>query len=351
MRILITGGSGFIGGTLIRKLLFENNFVIYNLDKFGYASDHTGIEECLKKTQHKNYNFLKVNLIEKDKLKELMFSIKPEIIMHFAAESHVDRSIQSPSSFIESNIIGTFNLLEAAKEYFKNLDEEMKKKFIFHHVSTDEVFGSLGEIGKFSEISSYDPRSPYSASKASSDHLVRSYYHTYGLPTIITNCSNNFGPWQFPEKLIPLVINKALKHEKIPIYGDGSNIRDWLFVEDHIDALLLCALKGKSGETYCIGGYGERTNKFVVEKICDLMDKLKPIKGSYKNLIQFVKDRPGHDQRYAIDSSKLTNQLEWKPKFGFDNGLEITVNWYIENHEWCKNILRKSSYNCERIGL
>ncbi len=343
MRILITGGSGFIGGTLIRRLLFNKNFQIFNIDKYGYASDHKGIEECLKKTNHKEYNFIKVNLIEKEKIKDLIFSIKPEIIMHLAAESHVDRSIQSPRAFIESNIIGTFNLLESAYEYYKNINEKIKTKFIFHHVSTDEVFGSLGKTGKFSETTAYDPRSPYSASKASSDHLVRAFYHTYGLPVLITNCSNNFGPWQFPEKLIPLVINKALNQENIPIYGNGSNIRDWLFVEDHIDALLICALNGNPGETYCIGGHGERTNKFVVEKICELMDKLKPISGgSYKDLIKFVKDRPGHDQRYAIDSSKLTNQLNWRPKFGFDEGLDKTVKWYIKNYDWCRNTLRKN---------
>ena len=253
MKILITGGSGFIGGCLVRKLIYDDRFSIFNIDKYGYASDNTGIDNILKEKKNVNYSFLKLNLTEKNKLEDLVNTIEPDIIMHLAAESHVDRSIQSPRDFIESNIIGTFNLLEATRSYLRNRIQNSNSRFIFHHISTDEVFGSLGNNGKFNEDTAYDPRSPYSASKASSDHLVRAFYHTYNLPCLITNCSNNFGPWQFPEKLIPLVITKALNNEEIPIYGDGTNIRDWLFVEDHVDALSLCALKGSPGQTYCIG--------------------------------------------------------------------------------------------------
>ena len=352
MKIIVTGGCGFIGGTLIRKLLEKKDISIFNIDKFGYASDHESIEKTLKKNQNNNkYKFIKLDLKEKSILSELINEIKPDAIMHLAAESHVDRSINCPSIFIESNIIGTFNLLEASKNYLKEFSKGRESKFIFHHVSTDEVFGSLDSYGKFHEGSPYDPRSPYSASKASSDHLVKSYFHTYDLPIILTNCSNNFGPWQFPEKLIPLVINKALNHEEIPLYGDGSNIRDWLYVEDHVDALLLCLLNGKLGETYCIGGYGERTNKYVVDEICNILDREKPFTNSYKQLITYVKDRPGHDQRYAIDSEKISSELGWEPKYGFKKGLEKTVKWYLNNHEWCKKILLRSKYNCERIGL
>ncbi len=351
MKIIVTGGCGFIGSNLIRKLLLNKDIYIFNIDKYGYASDHDAIDNILKETNNSNYKFIKLDLKEKNNLSELINSISPNVIMHLAAESHVDRSIDFPSIFIESNIIGTFNLLEAAREYMKGLNDKQRSNFIFHHISTDEVFGSLTESGKFFEKSPYDPRSPYSASKASSDHLVRSYFHTYGLPVIVTNCSNNFGPWQYPEKLIPLVIKKAINSEKIPIYGDGKNIRDWLFVEDHVDALLLCAFGGKSGETYCIGGYGENTNKFVVEKICDILDKESPQLYSYKSLISYVKDRPGHDRRYAVDSSKITKELGWKPKYGFKKGLEKTVKWYLKNNEWCTKILLKSKYNCERIGL
>ena len=351
MKILITGGSGFIGGCLVRKLIYDERFSIFNIDKYGYASDHTGIENILKEKKNVNYSFFKLNLSERNKLDDLVNSIEPDIIMHLAAESHVDRSIQSPRDFIESNIVGTFNLLEATRSYLRNRKQNAEKRFIFHHISTDEVFGSLGNTGKFNEETPYDPRSPYSASKASSDHLVRAYFHTYNLPCLITNCSNNFGPWQFPEKLIPLVITKALKNEPIPIYGDGSNIRDWLFVQDHVDALLLCALKGIPGETYCIGGYGEQTNKYIVNRICEIMDNEKSLPSNHGKLITFVQDRPGHDQRYAIDSKKITTELGWIPKYGFEKGLEKTVKWYIDNFTWCKKILEKSEYNGERIGI
>lgn len=351
MKIIITGGCGFIGGNLVRKLISDNSFSIFNIDKLGYASDQYAIDRILKEKKNNKYSFYKLNLLEKDKLCDLVNEIEPDIIMHLAAESHVDRSIQSPKDFIESNIVGTFNLLEATKHYLRKRKINSESRFIFHHISTDEVFGSLGKDGKFNEDTAYDPRSPYSASKASSDHLVRAYYHTYNLPCLITNCSNNFGPWQFPEKLIPLVITKALNNEQIPIYGDGSNVRDWLYVQDHVDALLLCALKGTPGETYCIGGYGEQTNKYIVERICEILDKEKSLSNFHSKLITFVKDRPGHDQRYAIDSTKITNKLGWIPKYGFEKGLETTVKWYLNNYEWCKKILEKSNYNCERIGL
>ena len=351
MRIIVTGGCGFIGSNLIRKLLNKENIHILNIDKFGYASNHSSIEEMISASNKDRYQFKKIDLADKNTLIEICESFQPDLVMNLAAESHVDRSIKSPSDFIESNIVGTFNLLEATRRYLSKRQEKFDSRFIFHHISTDEVFGTLGKTGKFNEYSPYDPRSPYSASKASSDHLVRAYYHTYGLPTIITNCSNNFGPWQFPEKLIPLVILKALKNEKIPIYGDGTNVRDWLFVEDHVEALLLSALKGKAGETYCIGGYGEQTNKYVVEKICEILDREKSLNNHHRNLINYVKDRPGHDKRYAIDSTKITNELGWIPKYGFEKGLEITVKWYLQNYDWCREILKKSDYNCERIGL
>ena len=331
MKILITGGCGFIGGALIRKLLTSTDHEILNIDKFGYASDHLSIDQTINQLKTNKYKLFKINLNNKNKLEEIIQNFEPDLIMHLAAESHVDRSIESPEHFIESNILGTFNLLESCRKFFYSLNIEKKSKFIFHHISTDEVFGSLEEKGRFSESTPYDPRSPYSASKASSDHLVRSWYHTYGLPVIITNCSNNFGPWQFPEKLIPLVTLKAIHSEKIPIYGDGSNVRDWLFVEDHVDALILSAMKGEIGETYCIGGFGERTNLEVVEKICDILDDLTPKSFKHKDLISFVEDRKGHDKRYSINSEKIQSELNWKPKHSFDDGLLKTVEWYLKN--------------------
>jgi dTDP-glucose 4,6-dehydratase len=249
--------------------------------------------------------------------------------MHLAAESHVDRSIEGPGAFIESNLIGTFNLLQASRVHFEQLQGQRKENFRFHHISTDEVFGSLGATGKFSETTPYDPRSPYSASKAASDHLVNAWYHTFGLPIILTNCSNNYGPWQYPEKLIPVVILKAAAGEAIPLYGDGMNIRDWLYVEDHVDALLLAANNGRIGESYCIGGHGERTNLQVIENICTILDRIKPEGGPHRNLITFVKDRLGHDRRYAINPEKITTELGWQPRHDFEDGLEETVKWYV----------------------
>ncbi len=347
-RLLITGGAGFIGGALIRRLLSNKEYKIFNIDKFSYASDLTGILKT--KGAEDRHFFYKLDLRDKVALKNAFNEIQPDLIINFAAESHVDRSIDNPSNFIESNIMGTFNLLECARNYWENLNKNKKSVFRFHHISTDEVYGSLGMEGKFNESTKYSPRSPYSASKASSDHLVSSWFHTYGLPIVITNCSNNFGPYQFPEKFIPLSILKAFKGEEIPLYGDGSNIRDWLFVEDHIDAILLVALKGKIGESYCIGGYGEKTNKEVVNSVCNLMDKYYPKPYSHLSLIKNVKDRPGHDQRYAIDSSLIKKEFGWIPKIDFDQGILITLKWYLENIDWCNKILKQSGYSGERLG-
>tara|TARA_B100000989_G_C19520678_1_gene464034 strand:+ start:818 stop:1912 length:1095 start_codon:yes stop_codon:yes gene_type:complete len=352
-RILITGGGGFIGGALTRYLLINTNFEIYNLDKLGYSSDLSSINLLLKnnKSFQKRYFFLNVDLNDAIKTKEAIISSNPDLIFHLAAESHVDRSIDNPKDFIYSNIIGTFNLLESTLWHWDRLPENRKIIFKFHHISTDEVFGSLdSETDFFCENTPYSPRSPYSASKASSDHLVNAWHHTYNLPTVITNCSNNFGPWQFPEKLIPLVILKALNKEKIPIYGKGENIRDWLFVEDHIQALILVATKAKPGAIYCIGGSQELTNNEIVIKICQLLDYLQPSKEPYKNLISYVNDRPGHDQRYAINADKIKKDLGWEPKININEALGKTVKWYLNNLNWCEEIKLKSGYHGERLG-
>ncbi len=354
LKILITGGAGFIGGAVIRRLLTSGDSFIFNLDKIGYASDINEINRILNDNKLSNrYTFLKVDL--KD-IKEVENAIKisdPDLIIHLAAESHVDRSIDSPSEFILSNVLGTFNLLEASKQHWSKLSNKRKEKFKFLHVSTDEVFGSLDINEKgFDESYPYDPRSPYSASKASSDHLVRSWFHTYKFPAMITNCSNNFGPKQFPEKLIPLVIQKALKGEDIPLYGDGSNIRDWLFVEDHVDAILLVISKGVIGQSYCVGGFGEKSNIEVVKMICEILENLIPSKKvPYHNLINKVKDRPGHDLRYSIDSSKIQSELGWTPKYSFESALKKTICWYLVNVDWCEQILSQSGYELDRKGI
>ena len=340
-KILITGGGGFIGGAVIRKLLKESNCIIYNLDKMGYASDLTSIENVLinlnieKDTRHK---LLKTDLSNYEETVSAVKYSDPDLIMHLAAESHVDRSIAGPGEFIKSNIIGTFNLLEAAKVHYEKLSFERKNLFKFHHISTDEVFGTLGENGKFNEDSKYDPRSPYSASKASSDHLVASWHHTFGLPTLITNCSNNYGPWQYPEKLIPKIIINALRNSKIPIYGDGKNIRDWLYVEDHAEALIEVLNRGEIGQKYCIGGNEERNNNEIAEIVCNHLDIIHPRNNSYKNLISHVEDRKGHDFRYAINANKIKKSLNWEPKFSFQEGIENTINWYLNNKSWYSKI-------------
>ena len=326
-RVLISGGAGFIGGCLIRRLLKENKYEIFNLDKLSCVSNLIWLDNFNNANRH---HLLNVDLVNFEATNLAIKNSDPDVIIHLAAESHVDRSIKSPKNFIDSNIIGTFNILEASKLHWNNLSHQRKNKFIFYHVSSDEVYGSLGSEGKFSENSPYNPNSPYSASKAASDHLVNSWHQTYKLPTIISNCSNNFGPWQYPEKLIPLTINKALNWESIPVYGNGENIRDWLFVEDHIDAILLLLKIRNIGKSFCIGGYGERSNLEVVKSICKLLDKLKPKQESYVNLISFVDDRPGHDFRYAINSSLLTKETGWRPKHSFEDALINTVNWYIK---------------------
>ncbi len=329
-RVLVTGGAGFIGNALIRKLLKESNCRIFNLDKISYASDLSSIQNDLKTQKNAaRYNLLKADLYNSSDIDSAINHSDPDMVMHLAAESHVDRSIDGPRVFMESNIIGTYNLLESVRKHFNKLENRRKEFFRFLHISTDEVYGSLGNIGSFNESTKYDPRSPYSASKASSDHIVNAWHHTFDMPTLITNCSNNYGPWQHREKLIPKIIFNAITNNKIPIYGDGKNIRDWLFVEDHVDALLKVLNNGKIGQTYCIGGNQERSNNEIVNKICELLDKIKSKHYSYKELITYIKDRPGHDKRYAIDSSKIRSQLGWEPKYSLDEGLKITIDWYI----------------------
>ena len=348
-RVLITGGAGFIGGTLVRRLLLSKSCKIFNIDNLNYASNISSISSI--KSSSYRHKLIKVDIYNSENLSDIIYEIKPDLIVHLAAESHVDRSIENPAIFINSNIIGTFNLLEASRKYWEKLDLESQNKFIFHHVSTDEVFGSAKLNEKFDENSKYYPNSPYSASKASSDHLVRSWNKTYGLPTVITNCSNNYGPYQFPEKLIPHVILKAINNQEIPIYGDGKNIRDWLHVEDHISALLLVQEKALPGEYFCIGGNEEKTNLELVNKICELLDIRCPMKKSYKKLIKFVQDRPGHDMRYSINSEKLETNLKWVKKYKFEEGIKTTIDWYVDNISWCENISKKANYKGERLGV
>ena len=347
LNILITGGAGFIGSCLIKKLLNYTNANIFNLDKISYTSDFSQIEES---NRLENYNFIKTDLNNYEATKIAINKSNPDFIFHLAAESHVDRSIDNSRPFIQSNIIGTFNILEATKSYWMDLSNSKRKTFRFLHVSTDEVFGSLGREGSFSEKTAYDPRSPYSASKAASDHLSSAWFHTFRMPIIRTNCSNNFGPYQFHDKLIPLIIMKAMQNEQIPIYGDGSNIRDWLYVEDHVEALILSATKGKIGSNYCVGGNNEKSNLEIANSICEILDKKLPRKSSYKSLIQFVEDRPGHDKRYAINSDLIKKELNWYPKYEFNNALENTIDWYIKNTKWVEKVSKKN-YKGERIGL
>ena len=352
-RILITGGAGFIGGNFIRRIFNNSDAIIYNIDKLGYASDIFFKNEFQveSKNNSQRYFFLNIDLSNLEQTKRSIHEADPDFVVHFAAESHVDRSIDNPGIFLQSNVMGTFNLLHALKDHWNNLEYERKSKFRFLHISTDEVFGSLGNQGYFSENTPYSPRSPYSASKASSDHLVNAWYETYGLPILITNCSNNYGPFQFPEKLIPLAILKGFNKESIPLYGDGTNIRDWLFVEDHIDAILLVLSKGKIGECYCVGGHGELNNKYVLNQVCDFLNRFADSSFNHFDLIKNVSDRPGHDFRYSIDSSKIKKELGWKPNYLFKEGLEITVKWYLNNLNWCKKMLDNSSHKASRLGL
>lgn len=350
MRIFVTGGAGFIGSAVIRQIIRTRpTWSVVNIDKLTYAGNLESLKDISKDPR---YAFRQVDICDRTKIKALFDEFKPDGIMHLAAESHVDRSIDGPGEFIQTNIIGTYTLLECARAYWSNLSDRDKSKFRFHHISTDEVYGSLGDSGFFTEKTPYQPNSPYSASKASSDHLVRAWHETFKLPVVTTNCSNNYGPYHFPEKLIPLMILNALELKNLPVYGKGDNVRDWLFVEDHADALLTVFEKGKVGETYNIGGNNEKQNIEVVHTICDLLDTMKPRsdRKSYRDLITFVKDRPGHDKRYAIDASKVMRELGWKPKETFETGIKKTVAWYLENKEWCQHV-QDGSYRRERLGL
>lgn len=335
MKIIVTGGCGFIGVNLIHHLVRKQNYEVINLDKITYAGNPASLEKI---EQNPNYHLEQVDICDTEAVQKVFEKYQPDAVMHLAAESHVDRSILGPDAFIETNILGTYNLLKVSNEYFKKLPKNKKESFRFHHISTDEVYGTLGDTGLFQETTPYNPTSPYSSSKAASDHLVRAWFHTYGLPTLITNCSNNYGPYQFPEKLIPLMILNAKEKKPLPIYGQGNQIRDWLYVEDHVKALILVLTKGKVGETYNIGGNNEKTNISVVENICKIMDSLFPENASHKTLIEFVQDRPGHDYRYAIDPSKIQKELGWAPEETFETGIQKTVNWYLENTEWLEKI-------------
>ena len=346
MKILITGGAGFIGSAVVRLAITRGHRVV-NLDALTYAAS---LESLASISEHPNYTFLKINIRDRESLDPAFSEHKPDAVMHLAAESHVDRSIDVPSDFVETNITGTFNILEASRKYWQK--QGYTDKFRFHHISTDEVFGSLPKDPntRFTEKTPYDPRSPYSASKASSDHLVRAWYETYGLPVILTNCSNNFGPYQFPEKLIPRVILNALSEKPIPVYGNGNNIRDWLYVDDHANALLLALEKGKNGRTYNIGDENEQTNLEVVKTICSILDQLNPRKkGQYADLITFVIDRPGHDARYAINPSRIRKELGWQTTLSFDHNLEKTVQWYLNNQRWWQPFLSTAGFK-ERQG-
>ena len=348
-KILVTGGAGFIGSAVIRYLIEETEHQVINLDKLTYAGNLASLADI---TANHRYKFVQGDVADAAVVSKLFGDFQPDVVMHLAAESHVDRSIDGPADFIQTNIVGTAVMLEAARSYWRELSIVQKSAFRFLHISTDEVFGSLGDTGLFSEESPYDPSSPYSASKASSDHLVRAWQRTYGLPILVTNCSNNYGPYQFPEKLIPVIILNALEGKDLPVYGSGQQIRDWLHVEDHARALYKVVSKGKVGETYNIGGHNEKTNLDVVHSLCDLLDELRPEhpKGisSYKELITYVADRPGHDLRYAIDASKIQKDLGWVPEETFETGLRKTVQWYLDNLSWCQKVL-DGSY--QRLGL
>ena len=351
MKILVTGGAGFIGSAVVRSIINQTQFDVVNLDKLTYAGNLDSLPNI---ASSQKYTHEQVDICDRQVLERVFQQHEPDCVMHLAAESHVDRSIDGPADFIDTNILGTFNLLEAARHYYESHEEDKREQFRFHHISTDEVYGDLeGTEDLFTEETSYAPSSPYSASKAASDHLVRAWGRTYGLPVIITNCSNNYGPYHFPEKLIPHVILNAIHGKPLPIYGDGLQIRDWLYVEDHAKALIKVVTEGEIGETYNIGGHNEKTNLEVVEAICDLLEELAPEKSagvkSYRDLITFVKDRPGHDVRYAIDASKIEHELGWVPEETFQTGLRKTVKWYLDNRQWWERVL-SGAYRLERLG-
>jgi dTDP-glucose 4,6-dehydratase len=348
-RILVTGGAGFIGSAVVRHIIRETAHQVLVVDKLTYAGNLDSLAPVSNDTR---YAFVRADIADATTMRELFERYQPDAVMHLAAESHVDRSIDGPGEFIQTNVVGTFTLLQTALGYWRGLSDAAKNNFRFHHISTDEVFGSLGEEGLFCESTPYDPRSPYSASKAASDHLVRAWHHTYGLPAIVTNCSNNYGPYHFPEKLIPLIIINALEGLKLPVYGKGANVRDWLYVEDHARALLAVVTEGTVGQTYCVGGRCEKTNLEVVETICAVMDELAPSSriGPRKSLIAFVADRPGHDLRYAIDASRIMTDLGWEPRETFESGLRKTVEWYLANRTWWERI-RGGVYRGERLGV
>lgn len=347
-RVLVTGGAGFIGSAVVRGLLSQSGFEVLNLDKLTYAAN---LESLRSVADNPRYRFVKADITDEECIRQVLSEFRPHAVMHLAAESHVDRSIDGPEVFIQSNVVGTCRLLMEALRYWQRLSSDEAEAFRFHQISTDEVFGELGPSGKFSEETRYEPSSPYSASKAAADHFLRAWWRTYDLPVVLSNCSNNYGPYHFPEKLIPLVIIKCLRGEKIPVYGRGEQVRDWLFVEDHVRALQLVMEKGEAGESYNVGGDCELTNLQVVHAICDLLGELRPQRqGDYRQLIEFVSDRPGHDFRYAMDYSKLERTLGWQPQETFESGLRKTVQWYLENSWWWQPIL-DGQYAGDRLGL
>jgi dTDP-glucose 4,6-dehydratase len=346
-KLIVTGGAGFIGSAYIRKVCSETKWHIVNVDKLTYAAS---IEALSGLEDTGRYRLARLDICNGRAFRELLEGERPDAIIHFAAESHVDRSIDAPAAFVSTNVVGTLALLQGAREYYERADTDLKSRFRFHHISTDEVFGSLGETGAFTEDSNYRPSSPYSASKAAADHLVRAWSHTYGLPVLVSNCSNNYGPYQFPEKLIPLMIVRAVSGQTLPIYGDGSNVRDWLYVDDHVEALLAILERGRIGESYNIGGNAESSNTALVKMLCRILDRLAPASEPYENRITFVADRPGHDLRYAMDTTKIRREIGWRARETLSSGLSKTAEWYLANRDWWQPILRRK-YKAERLGM
>jgi dTDP-glucose 4,6-dehydratase len=349
MKVLVTGGAGFIGSAVVRHIIRDTDWTVANVDKLTYAGNLESLAEARHHERHRHY---RVDICDRVAIGDLFDTFRPDAVLHLAAESHVDRSIDGAAPFIQTNLVGTFALLDAATAYWRSLGEEARARFRFQHISTDEVYGSLGASGRFTEGSPYQPNSPYAASKAGSDHLVRAWHHTYGLPTLATNCSNNYGPYHFPEKLIPLTIIRALRGQSLPVYGRGENVRDWLHVEDHAEALTLVLQKGEPGQTYNVGGDSERRNVDVVQAICALLDEMLPntVNRPHAKLIEFVTDRPGHDQRYAIDAGKIARELGWRPRRSFEEGLRQTVRWYLDSRGWWERIM-SGEYRGERLGI